>query len=313
VTTMIADDALLLAYVDGELTPQQCQEIEQLMEVSPEVAKRVSNLMASCLPYHEAFAHQAIPAVPDSLLEKIEVLSKQSIRPLRSEEATLERTAERTSRNAGLVSRLFAQSRPRMGWMAVAFASGAMCCMLVLQTGFPGAGLKSSSLQQAPAVAQVQPSPWVRQAAGYQQLYTRDTVNLVVPDAAVVAKTVRDIRQIDGLSLRIPDLSSAGLTFKGVQRLSFDKKALVQLIYLPENGAPVALCVMKEPKPDSAPSQMRVSQMSVVVWRQSELGYALIGEPGGVDLNAIARLVADRRAGQLFAAKAAPLWIVDIR
>jgi anti-sigma factor RsiW len=176
----------------------------------------------------------------------------------------------------------------------------------VLQAGFPGNAVPNDSALQVPAVAHNQASPWVQQAASYQQLYTRDTVNLVIPDPNVVLQTVSDIRQVDGLALRIPDLSSAGLTFKGVQRLRFNQKALVQLIYLPENGAPIALCVMKEPKPDQSPAQLRVAQMNVVVWRQSELGYALIGEPEGVDLNAVARLVADRSAGQLFASISAP-------
>ena len=308
-TTMVADDALLLAYVDGELSPQQCQEIEQLMEDSPEVAERVFRLMASSLPYPEAFARQAIPPVPESLVKKIDALSKQAVptQPLAQPQSARQSAAPAAS----LFHRLFGQ--PRLGWLAVAFATGATCYGLVLQAGFLGSAARSDNQVQAPVVAQNQPSPWVQQAASYQQLYTRDTVNLVTPDAGIVAKTVSDIRQVDGLALRIPDLSSAGLTFKGVQRLRFNKKALVQLIYLPANGAPIALCVMKEPKPDQSPAQMRVAEMNVVVWRQSELGYALIGEPEGVDLNAIARMVADRSAGQLFAVRPAPLWIADTR
>ena len=304
---MVADDALLLAYVDGELSPQQCQEIEQLMESSPEVAESVFRLMASSLPYPEAFARQAIPPVPETLVQKIDALSKQSLPP-----ETVAQPSRQTSKPAtSLINQLFGQ--PRLGWLAVAFATGATCYGLVLQAGFLGNTARTDSQVLAPVVAQNQASPWVQQAASYQQMYTRDTVNLVTPDASVVAKTVSDIRQVDGLALRIPDLSSAGLTFKGVQRLRFNKKALVQLIYLPAFGAPIALCVMKEPKPDQSPAQLRVAEMNVVVWRQSELGYALIGEPEGVDLNAVARLVADRSAGQLFATRPASLWIADTR
>lgn len=99
-----------------------------------------------------------------------------------------------------------------------------------------------------------------------------------------------------------------------MQRLRFNNKALIQLVYLPANGAPVALCVMKEPKPDQTIAQQSVAQMNVVTWRQSELGYALIGEPEqGVDLNAIARLVADRSAAPLFADVPAPMWIASIQ
>lgn len=298
-TTTVTDDALLLAYVDGELSPQQCREIEQLMEHSPEVAERVFRLMASSLPYPEAFARQAVPPVPESLVANIVALSRQA--PPAQPDARASRQAGPSA--PGLFDRLF--GKPRLGWLAVAFATGASCYGLVLQAGFLGNAARTDSALQVPAVAHNQVSPWVQQAASYQQLYTRDTVDLVIPDPNVVLQTVSDIRQVDGLPLRIPDLSSAGLTFKGVQRLRFNQKALVQLIYLPENGAPIALCVMKEPKPDQSPAQLRVAQMDVVVWRQSELGYALIGEPEGVDLNAVARLVADRSAGQLFASLSA--------
>ncbi|KAB0486889.1 Transmembrane transcriptional regulator (anti-sigma factor RsiW) [Pseudomonas reinekei] len=305
--TTVGDDALLLAYVNGELSPQQCQEIEQLMEHSPDVAERVFCLMASTLPYPEAFARQAIPPVPESLVQKIDALSKQSLPP--RPDAQVSRKTHAPA--ASFVERMF--GKPRLGWLAVAFATGAACYGLVLQAGFLGGAARTHNPVQPPTLAQNQPSPWVQQAASYQQLYTRDTVDLVTPDPGIVARTVSDIRQVDGLALRIPDLSSAGLTFKGVQRLRFNQKALVQLIYLPQTGAPIALCVMKEPKPDQSPAQLRVAQMNVVVWRQSELGYALIGEPEGVDLNAVARLVADRSAGQLFASRLTPLWIAATR
>jgi hypothetical protein len=47
---------------------------------------------------------------------------------------------------------------------------------------------------------------------------------------------------------------SQGLTFKRVQRPRFHDKPLVQIVYLPEKGNPVALCVLKEAKADAAPS-----------------------------------------------------------
>lgn len=305
-TTSVADDALLLAYVDGDLSPQQCREIEQLMEESPEVAERVFRLMASSLPYADAFARQAVPPVPDSLVQKIDALSQQTLAP-----RPMSQTGKEVTVPSSLWCRLFGQPRP--GWLAVAFATGAACYGLVLQAGFFNNAQRTDAHRQAPLVAQSQASPWVQQAASYQRLYTRDTVSLVTPDAAVVARTVSDIHQVDGLGIRIPDLNSAGLTFKGIQRLRFNNKALVQLIYLPANGAPVALCVMREPKPDQSPAELRVAEMNVVVWRQSELGYALIGEPQGVDLNAVARLIVDRSAAPLFAARIAPPWIAGIR
>lgn len=310
---MVADDALLMAYVDGELSSQQNQELERLIDASPDLAERVSRLMASCLPYEEAFARQNLPPVPESLKLSIAALAAQHSAAAEPEPAPAQRAAVHPSGKADSVfSRLFAFLQPKFAWPALTFVAGAACYALVLQVGAFSGALKPGFDANAPAVAQT--SPWVQQAAAYQHLYTRETVAYGAQPSDVVTKTLADIRDIDGLALRVPDLSSAGLTFKRVQRLRFNNKALIQLVYLPANGAPVALCVMKEPKPDQSITQQSVAQMNVVTWRQSELGYALIGEPEqGVDLNAVARLVADRSAAQLFAAVPAPMWIAAIQ
>ena len=130
-------------------------------------------------------------------------------------------------------------------------------------------------------------SPWVAAAVGYQKLYTRDTVAYTQQDPEAAAKAVRDIRSDDRLALRVPDLTSAGLTFKSVQRLRFNNKPLVQIVYLPQNGPPIALCVMKEVKPDAAVADQKVASMTVVTWRQAELGQ-LVAVPAVASVDAVA-------------------------
>lgn len=315
-TTTVADDALLMAYVDGELSPQQSAEVEQLVNASPEVAERVALLMSSVLPYSEAFARQAIPPVPDALARNVSALVARHspVEAAASDSGTSPRKASRprvAGESESLLVRLF--GRPKPGWLAVAFATGAACYGLVLQTDVVNIPRTDGTVQVA-ALDQNQPSPWVRQAASYQQLYSRDTLNYVTPDLDSVAKTIDDIRHVDGLALRVPDLSSAGLTFKRVQRLHFNNRALIQLVYLPQKGDPVALCIMKETMPDQSVAQANVSGMNVVVWRQAQLGYALIGSPEGIDLNAVARLVTEHSSGQLFSTTVpAPLWVADVR
>ncbi|MGY2288478.1 anti-sigma factor family protein [Pseudomonas sp. SDO528_S397] len=304
---MVADDVLLMAYVDGELTPQQNQELERLIDASPDLAERVSRLMASCLPYEEAFARQKLPPVPESLKLNIAALAAQHS----AVSAKAPASAAATARKDSVFARLFDGVRAKFAWPALSFAAGAACYALVLQIGAFNGLFKPGVDATAPVVAQA--LPWVQQAAAYQHLYTRETVAYGAQPPDVISRTLADIRQVDGLPVRVPDLSSAGLTFKRVQRLRFNNKALIQLVYLPENGAPVALCIMKEPKPDQGVAQQSVAQMNVVTWRESEMGYALIGEPTGVDLNAVARLVADHSAAQLFTLNAAPLWIASIQ
>ncbi|MDR6409012.1 UNVERIFIED_ORG: anti-sigma factor RsiW [Burkholderia sp. 1595] len=82
------------------------------------------------------------------------------------------------------------------------------------------------------------------------------------------------------------DAAQPGSDVQTGQRLRFHDKPLVQIVYLPEKGKPVALCVLKEAKADAAPSNGKVDGMALVSWRRGQLGYALIGESGSVDLDA---------------------------
>ncbi|MEX3823665.1 anti-sigma factor, partial [Paraburkholderia sp. BR14262] len=102
------------------------------------------------------------------------------------------------------------------------------------------------------------------------------------------------------LALRVPDLSSAGLTFKSVQRLRFHDKPLVQIVYLPRSGPPIALCVMKDARPDEAVASRTVDSMGVTTWRQNELTYALIGQAGDVDLAALGKRISNLDTAALF-------------
>ena len=183
-------------------------------------------------------------------------------------------------------------------WLAAAFVAGAFCAGLVLQFG---SSLVHSSASGGVSMAAGEASPWIRAAADYQRLYTRDTVADASVDMNASAKTVDAIRQVDHVALRVPDLRTAGIQFKSVARLRFNDKPLVQIVYLPEQGAPIALCVMKDSRPDQAIAQAQVNGMNVVSWRQNELSYALIGKPDSGDLGPIAQQISTSRVDAMFA------------
>src|SRR6195952_909686 len=299
---MKSDDILLLAYVDGELPPHQPEEVQRELRTSPDVAEPVALLQASRLPYREAFAAQKLPPVPPSLSAKIEELARaakaKTTESIASPNASVNDPVVPRAPGSPASSRIRSRLRVAPAWLGVAFLAGAFACGLVLRLG-PGMGPASNTGASLASVG-TGVSPWVTAAASYQQLYSRETLANVDPDANLSIKTVKEIRQDDGLALRIPDLSAAGLTFKRVQRLRFNNKPLVQIVYLPEKGAPVALCVMKEIKPDAAVADQRVASMTVVTWRQAELGFALIGQPQGVDLTALGKQISSSQVAPLF-------------
>lgn len=295
---MKMDSVLLMAYVDGELSAEECQEIEKEIAVSPDTAELVAQLRASQLPYAQAFAQQKLPPVPDSLTEAVAAMAR----------AHAQRTATPGANDAAVTRDAFTapsapiRSRLRIApqWLAVAFVAGVVC--YGLGTRFlPGFGATPNSSPTATLAAANPEEPgWVAAAAGYQQLYSRETVAQVPVNAELTAQTVDEIQHQDGLNVRIPDLSQAGLTFKRVQRLRFKDKPLVQIVYLPQQGAPIALCVMKEGKPDTTIAERRVESMNVVTWRHADLSYALIGKPEGTDLPALAKRISDNDVQTLF-------------
>lgn len=294
---MKTDEVMLMAYVDGELPPDQRHEVEEHIRASAEAAELVALLKASRVDYQGAFATQNLPPVPDSLTQKIEAMARAHAAAPAVNDAAIPATAGAPAA-APIHSPNHSPIRSRMravpAWLAAACVAGAFCGGLFLRLGplldhGASGSITASNL-----------SPWVQAATGYQKLYTRDTLAYVSETPETSSKTVDDIRREDGLALRIPDLHSAGLTFKTVQRLRFNNKPLVQIVYQPEKGEPVALCVMKDVKPDQAVAGQDVDSMHVVTWRQAELSYALIGKPDGVDLNALGKRISNREVEQLF-------------
>jgi anti-sigma factor RsiW len=291
---MMADDAQLLGYVDGELSPEGRRAVEAQLRASSEAREKVALLRASRLDFEGAFAQQNLPRVPDSLKLKVDEMVRAH-RALESNDPALPPSEKALSEPVR--SRL----RGVPVWLAAACVAGAFACGTFVRLGplaSPFSSPFSSGGAQMAANADV--SPWVAAAVGYQKLYTRDTVAYTQEDPAAAANIVKDIRSDDRLALRIPDLTSAGLTFKSVQRLRFNNKPLVQIVYLPQNGPPIALCVMKDPKPDQPVATKTVDAMNVATWRQAELSYALIGKPGDVDFAALGRRISNLDMAPLF-------------
>jgi len=257
---MNVDDTLLMAYVDGELSPEQRAEVEAAISHSDELAARAAALQASVLPYRAAYDRQSVPPVPESLTRRIEELVSVS--------APQERDARRGSR------------RFSMQWAAAAFVAGAICSGVL--TGYLG------------GVNPLKPGvdPWVQSVADYQVLYGRDTVANIREDKATTEQVLADIHQRDGMPVDVPDLRQVGLKFKRVQRLNYHDRPLIQMVYLPERGDPVALCVIEENEGDAPVRASRVGEMKTVTWRTNRLA---VPNSDAAELDNFRELVATAR------------------
>jgi anti-sigma factor RsiW len=305
---MKIDDILLLSYVDGMLPADQKQQVEEGIGSSAELAERVALLRASRLPYQHAFAHQQLPEVPERLVELVGRIARGDVHAQYDDDEPAAAMADDIRVHANSAGAPPAYQLPRRAsfrvapaWLAVAFVAGAFCWGAVFRLAADsrtGSGMFDGT--PLASLASGAASPWVIAAAGYQQLYAHETLAEVQPDMVQSAHIVDEIRHEDGLDVHVPDLTASGLTFKRVQRLRFHGRPLVQIVYLPASGAPVALCVTKEAKPDRAVAEQSIDDMSVITWRRGELGYALIGKRGGIALPDLGKMLAENRSGQLF-------------
>src|ERR1700693_5537843 len=136
---MKTDDLLLMAYVDGELAPDECREFEEHIRASAEAAEMVALLRASRLDYKRAFATQKLPPVPDSLTQKIEAMAR----------APSNKRAAQGSNDSSIPTPSVAPTAPVRSppvrsrlrsvptWLAAACVAGAFCGGLFLRLRAP--------------------------------------------------------------------------------------------------------------------------------------------------------------------------------
>ncbi|MDR7008904.1 anti-sigma factor [Paraburkholderia strydomiana] len=291
---MKVDDPQLLAYVDGGLRPDERAAVEAQLRTSAEMRQKIALLRASRVDFRKAFAHQGMPPVPESLRLKIDdmsrVLQTRQVceKPDPGQIWTFQQEHRRKSPGVPL-------------WLTAACVACAFVCGQFTHINFlAGEAPATRASDGRQTTSNADASSWVAAAVGYQKLFARETVAYTSTDRSAASKIVRDIRNDDRLQIRVPDLRSAGLTFKAVQRLRFDNQPLVHIIYLPRSGPPIALCVMKDPRRDERVATRTVDAMKVALWRQAEISYALIGDPKGPDLGELGKRISNIDVAPLF-------------
>jgi anti-sigma factor RsiW len=259
---MPLDEVTLLAYVDGELPAHSRSDVEAAIAANAELAHTVRTMQVSRLPYQSAYEQQPLPAVPAALRAQVGELASVAL-------------ASRELAGRGLAAREMAVAgggpadRGSKGpWPRASWWFAAMLVMLAIGwfAGYLGG-------QRTPAVTV---EPWVRMVSSYHSMYSRDTVldgGVAVAQAA--ALKARLAYQL-GLNLKIPDLQSEGLSFVRAQQLQFNGKMVIQLVYLPERGLPIALCLI--PSSQQAERSLTIDGQQAVTWHTGDWGYLLIGQ-----------------------------------
>ncbi|MCI3206715.1 MULTISPECIES: hypothetical protein [Pandoraea] len=250
---------------------------------------------------------------------------------VRSRSAVPRRSSLDRDRNGGERSGASARRRPGAIWWQIGgFSAGAMAfAVLVASAGarfltdgpaptplpLARAMVAAGNLDvdsvvasppEAPNVWHGSYEPWVRAFVSYQTLIARATLDPLDDEPAEAIATVRAIRHRDDIPLIVPDLRRANMEFKRLQRLQFDGRAVVQIAYLPREGPPVALYVVKDTRLDHGPSAQVIPPMDTVTWRRDGQMFALVAPSGSSDLLPIARALANDVVPVLYDGGATP-------
>lgn len=245
---MIIDETTLRAYVDGELSPQERARIEAVVSNNEDVRMQVQALQASCLPYRAAFESLQTAAIPPALTRQIDALSAVAHYPN--------------------MARM-----PRRAWLRLTAGSG-MGLAAAFTTGL---FFKASWFFETDEDKMF--GPWVHAIASYQALYVRETVDKTPESFENLTKVLAGFRSqllAPMQALSVPDLSTAGLSFKRAQLLGYGDRPLLQIAYLPVSGKPTALCVLPLPgAPDKPASARRMENLTIVTWHRQGLAFVL--------------------------------------
>jgi anti-sigma factor RsiW len=281
---MKVDEVMLMAYVDQELAPHQRAQVEALAAASPEVAATLAAMQASRLPYAAAYGNQPAPRMPDALGQHVSALIGAAT-ARHSDIGIGQNPVSPSDRSVG-------QAASRRKWMgfglAAAFASG-----LAIR----------SLLERVANVGPAAIPAWVEAVANYQAMYVAATVDgppqALANASKVVSEFLADVGGSAG-SFAVPDLASAGFTFKRIQRLAFGATPLLQIAYLTTSGKPAALCALASVADGaSAPIIVRSHGLALVTWQKGKLNYAFALDMPDAQAMEIARPVAQGTVGTL--------------
>lgn len=252
----------LRAWVDGELDEQRSRVVGEMVDSDPDMQVLVSRLRASRLQYKQAFEKKASPAMPDSLQQTVNSLRNQ-LQPSPSRRSLFPVTAAASVLVAALAG-YFVGSRPGM-------------------------------LNSPDRVAAMSPvEGFASTVAAYQSLYVRETVSgIEAGDDKVTGLSARLLEQSD-LKVQVPDLEALGYTFVRGQQLAFDGKPLVQLIYLPAEGLPLALCFMIDEGSETPLVLEKHFGLSTAEWRQQNKRFVMVSDASENAMSQLYRAAMDQ-------------------
>jgi anti-sigma factor RsiW len=237
--SVFIDDAMLAAYVDGELDPAQLREIDRLLIADPQARYKVRRMRETTALLRAACAESHFQEVPDRLLALVERRSTPARTP----------------------------------WLRRMLAAS---ILLFCLAGIDYA-LDHHAWPIETAAAMNERTAMMDEIAAYHLVYARQTEHLAEVPAERREHIEAWLGSLLNRSLKVPDLSSQGLKFEGARLLAIDAYPVAQFLWSRDNGDPVAICVTFGP-PESKPLNIEHHRgLNVGVWDENGYTYVVVG------------------------------------
>jgi anti-sigma factor RsiW len=251
----IDTDALLVAYLDGELEPEAHQEVERRLRSDPSLRSRMTALAESIGPIRSSF---------DALLD----------------------AAPRARLETALATALAKAPRRRDHRYRQMLVATAAALLLLICGGIAGYFVAKAPVElfeEADAVEE----EWVDAVAGQLSLYDAASVASIQVNDAEQRAQLRKLGDVLKLDL-------SGLALKRAELLHFQGRKVAQLLYASEEHGPVALCIMAEPGGEGEGEVESRNGLNFIYWSVGGRRFLLIGAAPAKRIDALADTVAAR-------------------
>lgn len=257
-------DARLVAYIDGELSPDDRAAIARALEANPQLRERLEFLNTGTRPFGEAF-DLLLAAAPEARLQAM-------FASLVEEEPAGAAPASQSA--ADNVVRL--RPAPRRGlsplWQLAMAASIALTAY--------GGGIVTAVLYGPKEVQQqVAQRGWMDAVAQYVSLFSQDTLAGMPAEAAAQQAGLQRVSTALGKDISREKVAGLPtLAFRGTQLLQLEGRPIAQIAFLSDTGKPVAICIIKTPRPAEPQTTARREGLNIVHWITGGYGYMVIGD-----------------------------------
>jgi len=242
-------DEAIVAWLDGEMSPDEVAQFERDLATEPALAERVAPFRDSRLDFEQAFAPLLQLAPQQRMAQRLAAMSSPAATPSR-------------------------------GFSRRALIAASVSFLLV------GSGI---GFLARPDKDEADESQNIRDLeARYMSLYSAETLADIPNDRATLQRGLDRTRLDLGLHIDPRQLRLAGAELKMVRILRYDRTSIAQIAWLHNDYGPMALCISPAQGDHAPVAREQRHGMHLAWWTHNGYQYVLIGRNPPTQLTAAA-------------------------